>query len=85
MDNANVLSTAQQRSLHSSRSAIQDVVTARSKPVDVVTIDASWWPTRVKQGVHVLNPSQDYLDYACDLSRRLGTYTVYAYRTHINK
>jgi len=67
------------------RSAVQDVILARSKPVDVVVIDASWWETRVKHGVHVLNPSASMLDYASDLARRLGTYTVYCYRTHLTK
>ena len=62
-----------------SRSRMQDVVFAATKPVDVVTVDVSWWRSRVNHGVHVYKPTRDKLEFAKDLARRLGTYTVYVY------
>lgn len=59
---------------------IQDILFATSsQPVEVISVHASWWPTRVKQGVHVLNPDQKKLEQAKELSKRLGTNTVYVY------
>lgn len=58
---------------------MQDIVLGATREVDVVNVHSSWWPTRVKQGVHVLNPSPEKLELARNLSRRLGTYTVYVY------
>lgn len=62
----------------------QDLVFG-SAQVDVISVCASWWSKRVRQGVHVLNPSESMLEYASELSKRLGTNTVYAYYTHLNK
>lgn len=49
--------------------------------VSVLTVDESWWPTRVRQGVHVLKPSRSQLVLAMIAAYRAGTNTVYAYRS----
>lgn len=51
------------------------------KRAEVIMVDASWWPTRSRQGVHVLNPSDAKLEHAKYVSWLAGTLTVYAYKT----
>lgn len=48
--------------------------------VEVITVCESWWPTRAKTGVHVLNPSPYQLRHAKRVAWLAGTNTVYLYR-----
>lgn len=43
-------------------------------------VDSSWWPSRVKQGIHLLEPSQEKVEYAKCVAALANNPTVYAYR-----
>lgn len=53
----------------------------KSSEAKVVVVHESWWPTRQKQGVHVLNPSPAELSYAKIVALLAGTNTVYCYKS----
>lgn len=53
---------------------------AIGESVDVITVCESWWCTRARLGVHVLNPSDSKLDHAKHVAWLAGTNTVYVYK-----
>lgn len=61
------------------QAAVERARQARNQ-VDVVVVCESWWPTRQKQGVHVLNPSDSKLAHAKRVAWLAGTNTVYVYK-----
>lgn len=92
MDDRKVQQEAGRNSLHPHGVRVQAQVPAAhrvsrgqgdpgiEREVDVVTVDESWWHTRQRQGVHVLNPSDDKLTHAKYVAWMAGTNTVYCYR-----
>jgi len=51
--------------------------------VDVVEVDISWWPTRVKTGIHVKDARPSVLAHAKYVAWLAGTNTVYHYLTKL--